>query len=29
MKGEIWMALDFDSLPSDMAQAFGMLEPEA
>jgi prevent-host-death family protein len=24
MKGEIWMSPDFDSLPDDMAEAFGM-----
>jgi len=24
MKGEIWMAPDFDALPDDMAEAFGM-----
>jgi len=24
MKGEIWMAPDFDTLPDDMAEAFGM-----
>jgi prevent-host-death family protein len=27
MEGEIWMAPDFDRLPDDMAEAFGMLEP--
>ena len=27
MEGEIWMAPDFDELPDDMAEAFGMLEP--
>ena len=27
MKGEIWIAPDFDQLPDDMAAAFGMLEP--
>ena len=27
MKGEIWIAPDFDQLPDDMAEAFGMLEP--
>jgi prevent-host-death family protein len=24
MKGEIWMSPDFDTLPDDMAEAFGM-----
>jgi len=24
MKGEIWIAPDFDALPDDMAEAFGM-----
>ena len=24
MKGEIWIAADFDALPDDMAEAFGM-----
>jgi len=24
MKGEIWIASDFDTLPDDMAEAFGM-----
>jgi len=24
MKGEIWIAPDFDTLPDDMAEAFGM-----
>jgi prevent-host-death family protein len=28
MAGEIWIAPDFDALPDDMAQAFGMQEPE-
>jgi prevent-host-death family protein len=28
MKGEIWMAPDFDSLPDDMAEAFGMKDPQ-
>jgi hypothetical protein len=28
MKGEIWIAADFDQLPDDMASAFGMLEPD-
>src|SRR6185436_121309 len=27
MKGEIWIAPDFDTLPEDMAEAFGMKEP--
>ncbi len=27
MAGQIWIADDFDSLPVDMADAFGMLEP--
>jgi prevent-host-death family protein len=27
MEGEIWIAPDFDQLPDDMAEAFGMLEP--
>jgi prevent-host-death family protein len=27
MEGEIWIAPDFDELPDDMAEAFGMLEP--
>jgi prevent-host-death family protein len=27
MAGEIWMAPDFDVLPDDMAEAFGMREP--
>lgn len=26
MEGEIWIAPDFDRLPDDMAEAFGMLE---
>ena len=26
MKGEIWIAPDFDSLPPDMAEEFGMTE---
>lgn len=26
MKGEIWIAPDFDALPEDMAEAFGMRE---
>jgi prevent-host-death family protein len=28
MAGEIWMAPDFDTLPEDIAQAFGIPEPE-
>jgi prevent-host-death family protein len=27
MAGKIWIAPDFDSLPDDMAEAFGMAEP--
>ena len=27
MAGEIWIAPDFDTLPEDMAQAFGMRGP--
>ncbi|MBL8220653.1 MAG: type II toxin-antitoxin system prevent-host-death family antitoxin [Bryobacterales bacterium] len=27
MAGEIWIAPDFDALPDDMAEAFGMQEP--
>ena len=27
MEGEIWIAPDFDRLPDDMAEAFGMPEP--
>lgn len=27
MAGEIWIAPDFDSLPDDMAESFGMREP--
>lgn len=27
MAGEIWIAPDFDALPEDMAEAFGMKEP--
>jgi hypothetical protein len=26
MKGKIWIAPDFDALPDDMAEAFGMKE---
>jgi len=29
MKGDIWIAPDFDILPDDMAEAFGMLEPRS
>ena len=28
MAGEIFIAPDFDALPDDMAEAFGMREPE-
>jgi len=28
MRGEIWIAPDFDTLPEDMAEAFGMRDPE-
>jgi len=28
MKGEIWIAPDFEALPKDMEEAFGMQEPE-
>ena len=27
MAGQIWIAPDFDQLPDDMAEAFGMKEP--
>jgi prevent-host-death family protein len=27
MEGEIWIAPDFDQLPEDTAEAFGMTEP--
>ncbi len=27
MSGEIWIAPDFDTLPEDIAEAFGMREP--
>jgi len=27
MAGEIWIAPDFDTLPDDMEEAFGMKEP--
>jgi prevent-host-death family protein len=29
LKGQIWIAPDFDELPDDIAEAFGMREPEA
>jgi prevent-host-death family protein len=29
MQGEIWIAPDFDTLPEDMAEAFGMREPKS
>ena len=29
MKGEIWIAPDFDTLPDDVDEAFGMREPKA
>ena len=29
MAGEIWMAPDFDTLPDDLQEAFGMKEPRA
>jgi prevent-host-death family protein len=28
MAGEIWIAQDFDTLPDDMEEAFGMKEPQ-
>ena len=28
LAGKIWIAPDFDTLPQDMADAFGMREPE-
>jgi len=28
MAGEIWIAPDFDTLPDDIAEAFGMKEPQ-
>jgi prevent-host-death family protein len=28
MAGEIWIAPDFDTLPDDIAEAFGMNEPQ-
>ncbi|MBI3680384.1 MAG: type II toxin-antitoxin system prevent-host-death family antitoxin [Acidobacteria bacterium] len=29
MAGQIWIAPDFDALPDDMAEAFGMREPRS
>jgi prevent-host-death family protein len=29
MAGEIWIAPDFDALPDDMEEAFGMKEPRS
>jgi prevent-host-death family protein len=29
MSGEIWIAPDFDTLPVDMAETFGMKEPRS
>jgi prevent-host-death family protein len=29
MAGEIWIAPDFDNLPDDMAEAFGLKEPRS
>jgi len=29
MAGEIWIAPDFDSLPDDIAEAFGVKEPRS
>jgi len=29
MAGDIWIAPDFDSLPPDIAEAFGMKEPRS
>jgi prevent-host-death family protein len=29
MSGQIWIAPDFDELPEDMAEAFGMREPRS
>ena len=29
MAGQIWIGPDFDSLPEDMAEAFGMREPQS
>lgn len=28
MSGQIWIAPDFDALPDDIAEAFGIQEPE-
>jgi hypothetical protein len=28
MAGEIWIAPDFDTLPDDIAEAFGMNDPQ-
>jgi len=29
MAGEIWIAPDFDTMPDDMAEAFGIKEPRS
>jgi prevent-host-death family protein len=29
MRGEIWIAPDFDTLPDDVSEAFGMDEPRS
>ncbi len=29
MRGEIWIAPDFDELPDELAEAFGMKEPQS
>lgn len=29
MAGEIWIAPDFDTLPDDMGEAFGLKEPQS
>ena len=29
LAGQIWIAPDFDALPEDMAEAFGMREPRS
>jgi hypothetical protein len=29
MAGEIWIAPDFDTLPDDIAEAFGVKEPQS
>jgi prevent-host-death family protein len=29
LAGEIWIAPDFDTLPEDLAEAFGMREPRS